>query len=138
MSYYLYGLGAVVIFGAAVTISGAGGSNWQEAKATISTIDRKCEIIETKYDENYSKKESSTHSGDCNSVGEWEKVKAKHDPTIVGNAVVHLSYTAPQNGQYETGELTFTPRENPFFELKAGDEINILVYKTDPTRIHKA
>jgi len=138
MSYYLYGVGAVVVFGAAVAISGAGGSNWQPVKATISTIDRKCQIIETKYDANYIKKESSTHTGDCNSVEEWQKVKTKHDPTIVGSAVVHLNYTAPQNGEYETGELKFTPRENQFFELKAGDELTILVYKTDPARIRKA
>ena len=137
MSYYLYGVGAVVVLGVAVTIAG-GGSNWQPVKATITTIDRKCQIIETKYDANYTRKESSTHTDDCNSVDEWERVKTKHDKTIVGHAVVHVSYVAPQNGQYENGNLDFTPSENEFFDLKAGDEIKILVYKTDPARIHKA
>jgi hypothetical protein len=136
MSYYLYGVGAVVAVGVAVTVAG-GGSSWDSAKATITTIDRKCQIIETKYDENYTRKESSTRSGDCNSVEEWEKVKAKHDKTIVGHAVVHVSYVAPQNGQSENGDLEFTPRENEFFDLRAGDEIKILVYKTDAARIRK-
>ena len=45
MNYYLYGVGAVVAFGAAVAISGGGESDWQPAKATISTIDRKCQIV---------------------------------------------------------------------------------------------
>jgi hypothetical protein len=134
----MYGVGAVVVFGAFVALSGAGDSNWQPAKATISTIDRKCQIVETTYDENYKRKESSTHTGDCNSVDEWEKAKAKHDRRIVGSAVVHVSYTAPQNGQVQMGDLSFTPRDDEFFELKGGDEINILVYKTDPSRIRKA
>jgi hypothetical protein len=138
MSYYMYGVGAVVVCAAAVAISGSGDSNWQTAKATISTIDRKCQIIETKYDQDYRAKETSTHTGDCNSIGEWEKVKVKHDRTIAGSAVVHLSYTAPQNGQDQMGELRFTPHEDEFFELKAGDEVKILVSKSDPTKIRKA
>lgn len=137
MSYWMYGAGAAVVLVAAVSIGGTA-DNWQPVKATISTIDRKCQIIETKYDQDYRAKESSTHTGDCNSVGEWEKVRAKHDRTIAGNAVVHLQYTAPQNGQDEMGDLRFTPRDDEFFELKAGDEIKILVSKSDPAKIRKA
>ncbi|MEA3078605.1 MAG: hypothetical protein QOF05_13 [Sphingomonadales bacterium] len=137
MSYWMYGAGAAVVLVAAVSIGGTA-DNWQPVKATISTIDRKCQIIETKYDQDYRAKESSTHTGDCNSVGEWEKVRAKHDRTIAGNAVVHLQYTAPQNGQDEMGDLRFTPRDDEFFELKAGDEIKILVSKSNPAKIRKA
>jgi hypothetical protein len=133
----MYGAGAAVVLVAAVSIGGTA-DNWQPVKATISTIDRKCQIIETKYDQDYRAKESSTHTGDCNSVGEWEKVRAKHDRTIAGNAVVHLQYTAPQNGQDEMGDLRFTPRDDEFFELKAGDEIKILVSKSNPAKIRKA
>ena len=137
MSYYLYGVGAVVVVGVAVALSGGGESNWQPAKATITTIDRKCQIVETKYDENYRAKESSTHTDDCNSVDEWEKVKTKHDKTIVGSAVVHVDYVAPQNGQAVMGDLKFSPRDDEFFDLKAGDEIKILVSKSDPAKIRK-
>jgi hypothetical protein len=138
MNYYLYGVAAVAAFGAAVAISGGGESNWQPAKATISTIDRKCQIVETKNDQDYRAKEMSTHTGDCNSVDEWEKVKTKHDRTIAGTAVVHLNYTAPQNGHDQMGDLRFTPRDDEFFELKAGDEVRILVSKSDPAKIRKA
>lgn len=137
MSYYLYGLGAVVVIGVAVSISGSSG-DWQPVKATISTIDRKCQIIETKYDADYQRKESSTHTGDCNSVDEWEKVKTKHDNRIVGEAVVHVSYAAPKTGQEEMADLNFTPRDDEFFDLKGGDEIKILVSKSDPTKVRKA
>jgi hypothetical protein len=136
MSYWIYGAGAAVVLVAAVSIGGTA-DTWQPVKATISTIDRKCQIIETKYDADYRRKESSTHTGDCNSVDEWEKVKAKHDRTIAGNAVVHLSYTAPPTGQDQMGELRFTPRDDEFYDLKAGDEIKILVSKSEPTKIRK-
>ena len=137
MSYWMYGVGAAVAIVAAVSIGGSA-DTWQPVKATITTIDRKCQIIETKYDENYRAKETSAHSGDCNSVDEWEKVKTKHDRTIVGSAVVHLDYTAPQNGREQMGEIEFTPRDDEFFELKAGDEVKILVSKSDPAKIRKA
>ena len=52
MSYYLYGVGAVVLVGVAVSIGGSA-DTWQPVNATISTIDRKCQIIETKYDSDY-------------------------------------------------------------------------------------
>jgi len=136
MGYWIYGAGAAVAIVAAVSIGGSA-DTWRPVKATITTIDRKCQIIETKYDENYRAKESSTHTDDCNSVDEWEKVKAKHDRTIVGSAVVHLDYT-PQNGQEQMGELSFTPRDDEFFDLKAGDEVKILISKTDPAKIRKA
>jgi hypothetical protein len=137
MNYYMYGVGAVVVVGIAVSISGSAG-DWQPVKATISTIDRKCQIIETKYDADYQRKESSTHTGDCNSVEEWEKVKTKHDKRIVGDAVVHLSYTAPQNGREQMADLSYNPRDDEFFDLKAGDEIKILVSKSDPAKVRKA
>jgi hypothetical protein len=44
----------------------------------------------------------------------------------------------PQTGQPGTGELKFDGRDDEFYRLKAGDEIDILVSDADPTRIHKA
>lgn len=52
--------------------------------------------------------------------------------------MVHLSYTAPQNGQAETGELKFDGRGDEFYRLRAGDEFDILVSNSDPTKIRKA
>jgi hypothetical protein len=65
-------------------------------------------------------------------------VKTKHDKRIVGDAVVHVSYTAPQDGQEEMANLSYDPRDAEFFDLKAGDEIKILVSKSDPTKVRKA
>ena len=52
--------------------------------------------------------------------------------------MVHLSYTAPQGGEPETAELTFDGRDDEFYNLKAGDQMNILVSNSDPTKVQKA
>ena len=64
--------------------------------------------------------------------------KAKRDKTISGKAVVQVSYTAPQDGSSRTSELNFTSRDDEFYNLKAGDEIDILVSNSDPSKITKA
>jgi hypothetical protein len=113
-------------------------ANFKPATATITTIDRNCDIIETSYDADYKRKSSRTYRDTCNSIDDWEKVKEKRDKDISGKAVVHVSYNAPQNGQSQMGELTFTGRDDEFYKLKAGDEIKILVSNSDPTKIRKA
>ena len=52
--------------------------------------------------------------------------------------MVHVSYTAPQNGSYQTGEFTLTGHDDAFYSLRAGDEVEILVSKSDPTKISLA
>jgi len=139
MSYSMYGAGAAVVLIAAITIGGAAGnSNWQSAKGTISTIDRSCKIVETEYDQDFKRKQSRVYTDSCSSIDEWEKVKTKRNKTVNGKAVVHVGYTAPQNGQYTTGELNFDGRDDEFYQLKAGDEIEIMVSKSDPTKIRKS
>ena len=54
---------------------------------------------------------------------------------VAGKAVVKVSYTAPQDGSYRTGELSFDGRDDQFYKLKAGDELQILVSNEDPTKI---
>jgi hypothetical protein len=110
-------------------------ANWAEAKATISTIDRTCDFIETTVEDGHKSARGLTDS--CNSTDEWEKVRAKRNKVVSGKAVVHVSYTAPQNGSYQTGELTLTGRDDEFYSLHAGDSVAILVSKADPTRIRK-
>jgi hypothetical protein len=112
--------------------------NAQQTKATVSYIDRKCQIIETEYDENYKRKGSRACTDSCNSIDEWDKVREKRNKVVDGSAVVHVSYTAPQNGQSQTAELNFNGRDDEFYRLKAGDEIDILVSNSDPTKISKA
>jgi len=111
-------------------------ANWSEAKATVDYIDRTCDFVETTYQ---GKKAVSArgYTDSCNSTDEWEKVKEKHK-RVSGRATLHLSYTAPQDGSARTGELKLTGRDSDFYALKAGSTLNILVSKTDPTKIRKA
>ena len=113
-------------------------ANAAHAKATVLYIDRKCKIIETAYDQDYKPVDSQTYTGACNSLDEWEKVRAKRTKDVAGTAVVHVTYTAPQNGQVETGDLKFDGHDDEFYRLRAGDEIDILVSNSDPTQIASA
>ena len=49
-----------------------------------------------------------------------------------------VNYTAPQDGSFQSAELKFDSKDDEFYDLKAGDEINILVRNDDPTKITKA
>jgi hypothetical protein len=113
-------------------------ANFKPAKATVSYIDRNCDIVETTYDSNDKMKSSRTYRDSCNSIDEWDKVRSKRNKMVSGKAVVHLDYTAPQTGQETTGELTFDGRDDEFYSLKAGDQIDILVANSDPTKIRKS
>lgn len=57
--------------------------------------------------------------------------------STVGKAIVKVSYTAPQDGSYQTSQLEFTGRDEEFYKLKAGDQIDILVSNEDRTKIIK-
>lgn len=120
------------------TVSAIERSNWQTAKASISYIDRNCQIIETAYDADYKPKKTRTFTDACSSVDEWEKVRTKRTKLVEGKATVHLDYTVEQTGQSGTAELKFTGRDDEFYEMKAGDEFEILVNKKDPAKVRKA
>lgn len=128
--------------GAMIFVAGAGiysvadrGMNYKPAKASVFLIDRKCEIIET----SKSRRRSSTrvYTDDCNSLDEWKTVREKRTKKVEGKSVVHVTYTAPQDGASHTAELRFDGRDDEFYELNAGDEINVLVSNKDPNKIIK-
>lgn len=112
--------------------------NAKQAKATVMYIDRDCKIISTQYDENFKPTDRETRTDSCNSIAEWDKVRVKRNKVVDGTAVVHVSYMVPQTGQPGAGELKFDGRDDEFYDLKAGDDIDILVSDADPTRIQKA
>jgi hypothetical protein len=112
--------------------------NAQHTKATVSYIDRNCKIVRTTYDGDYKRTGTETLTEQCSQAEDWEKVRSKRNKVADGKAVVHVTYTAPQNGQFQSGELTFDGRDDEFYRLKAGDEIEILVSNADPTKIAKA
>jgi hypothetical protein len=117
-------------------------TNWKPAKATVSTIDRTCNYVETTRDPMTNKVESATGRTDsCSLTDEWEKQRDEIRNTnkrFSGDAVVHVSYTAPQDGSYRTADLHFTGRDDEFYDLQAGSEIAVLVNNTDPSKIKKA
>ena len=138
--FRLYAMVAVVLF-----VVGAAGvsiinraTNYTPAKASVFLIDRTCDIIETVTTPD-GQKSSSTYDGECKSADTaWDDAKAKHDKKISGRATVKVTYVAPKDGSSQTAELHFTARDDEFYDLKAGDEINILVRNDDPTKITKA
>jgi len=140
--YRLYGMAAAMLF-----ILGMAGfsamnrtTNYKPAKASISTIDRTCDFIETR--EKAGVKTSQDVTDSCDSTGEWDKVRddvrAGRRKKISGRETIHLTYTAPQDGSYRTAELHFDGGDDEFYRLQAGDAVNILVNNSDPSKIIKA
>lgn len=140
MLYRLGGMAAALVMITGLSAYGCANRamNYKPAKASVFLIDRKCDIIETKTSPD-NHKSTRTYKGECKSVDEaWDKAKTKHDKDISGTATVKVSYTAPKDGSSQTADLHFTARDDEFYDLKAGDEIDILVRNDDPTKITKA
>ncbi|MFL6734964.1 MAG: hypothetical protein ACJ8EY_09745 [Sphingomicrobium sp.] len=122
------------------------GSPGLPAKATVVTIDHECVIIEStgrSVDDprgggQINASEMRTTKGECKSVDEWAEVRKKRNKKVDGTAAVHVEYRAPQDGSFRTGTLNFTGRDDEFYELKAGDTIDIVVAKDNPDRIRKS
>jgi hypothetical protein len=109
--------------------------NYKPAKASVFLIDRECRF-ERKWSDG--KREWVTQS--CNATDEFKEIvdDSKRSRDIDGKAVVKVSYTAPQDGSYQTSELRFDGRDDEFYKLKAGDEIAVLVSNENPAKITKA
>jgi len=136
--YRLYGVLASVVF-----ILGLAGynamdrvSNFKPAKATVYEVDRKCDIVETttSFD---GKKTVRNYNGECKSIDAWKTAAAARDHSISGNATIMVNYIAPQDGSSQTSELHFTSRDDEFYDLHAGDEVNVLVSNSDHSKIVK-
>ncbi len=129
--------GMVVIAGVSAYAVIDRGVNYKAAKGSIVMIDRKCSFTETTTEEDgHTVARGITDS--CNSTDEWATVKEKRNKVVAGTAVVQVSYTAPQDGAQHFAELNFDGRDDEFYELKAGDDIAILVSNDDPSKIKKA
>lgn len=127
----------VLVVGVTVTTSIDRGMNYKPAKATVFLVDREC-----RFDREYEggKTESVTQS--CNATDEFKSLagapQGKRKMDVDGKAVVKVSYTAPQDGSYQTSQLRYDGRDEEFYELKAGDQIDILVSNDDPAVIIEA
>ena len=136
MSYSAYGSLAAVGFIAIVSAfsSADRGMNYKPAKGSVYLIDRTCNFIETTTTADGHKTARGVKDS-CISSDEWDSVRSKRDKDVSGKAVVHVSYTAPQDGASHTAELRFDGRDDAFYDLKAGDQIDILVSNEDPAKI---
>ena len=132
MRGYLFGVGLVVVVGITSTINR--GMNYTPAKATVFLVDRECRFTR-EYEGG--KKEIVTDS--CNSTDEFKGIASapggKRKMDVDGKAVVKVSYNAPQDGSYQTSQLRYDGRDDEFYELKAGDQIDIRVSNDDPAVI---
>lgn len=139
MLYSLRGMAVTMVFVAGVSVYSLidRSSNYAPATASVFLIDRTCDIVETttSWDGKSSTRDTK---GECSSVDEWDSVREKRSKTVSGTAVVHLSYTAPQDGSSHTAELKFTGRDDEFYRLKAGDELKVLVRNDDLDKVIKA
>lgn len=138
MGYSAYGAMAAVGFIAIVSAvtSADRGMNYKPAKGSVYLIDRTCNFIETTTTAD-GRKTARGVKDSCISSDEWKTVREKRDKVVSGKAVVSVSYTAPQDGVSHTAELRFDGRDDAFYDLKAGDEIDILVSNDDPAKIIK-
>lgn len=136
----------LVVVPAGVLLAGCGAPGLP-AKATVTTIDRMCDIIETIEREvddprgsgvKLKAHEMNSKTGECKSVEEWAEVRKKRTKAVKGTAAVHVEYQAPQDGSYRQATLNFTGRDDEFYELNAGDSVDIIVAADDPKRIRKA
>ncbi len=128
----MFAMGVMVVV--AVTSTVNRGMNYAPAKATVFLVDRECRFTR-EYEGG--KKESVTQS--CNATDEFKAIAkapdGKRKMDVDGKAVVKVSYNAPQDGSYQTSQLRFDGRDDEFYKLRAGDQIDILVSKDDPAMI---
>ena len=119
-----------------VTATALGGcdSNTIPVKATVLSIDRTCTFIA----HNDAKTETEEP---CSATPEFREFADKGKPRgsrLIGNEVMHLSWTAPADGSMHYGDLKFTGRDDEFYTVNAGDLIAIRIKKDDPSMFRRA
>ena len=136
MSYSGYGaltaVGFVVLVGGYSMVDRS--MNYTAAKASVFRIDRECKFTRV-----YTDGKREKISQDCSATDEFKSIanstEGKRKMDVDGKAVVKVSYTSPKDGSYQTSELRFTGRDDPFYKLRAGDEVAILVSNDDHSKI---
>ena len=135
-------IGVSLSLALAAAISGCGPA-WPKAKATVTSIDRKCDIVETKREEvddpratghKLNAENKRTYSGACSDVDEWEEVREKRSKKVSGEATVYVMYTR-EDGKTGTGQLHFTGRDDEFYRLHVDDSVDVLVDPGNPEHL---
>ncbi len=132
MRGYLLGVGMVVVVGVVSSITR--GMNYTPAKATVFLVDREC-----RFNREYEGGKTEYVTQSCNATDEFKTIAkapgGKRKMDVDGKAVVKVTYNAPQDGSYQTSQLRFDGRDDEFYTVKAGDQIDILVSNEDPAKI---
>ncbi len=138
MSAAGYGGLAAIVLVVAVGAAGAidSTSNYKPTEATVFRIDRSCSFTRV-YEGGPGNQLAEGIEQDCSATDEFKEIasSAKRKMDVAGDAVVKVSYTAPQDGSAQTGELKFDGHDDQFYALKAGDKVRILVSNKDLTKI---
>jgi hypothetical protein len=125
-------VGLVVVVGVVGNINK--GMNYKPAKATVFLVDREC-----RFNREYEGGKTEFVTQSCNATDEFKTIAkapdGKRKMDVDGKAVVKVSYTAPQDGSYQTSELRYDGRDDEFYKLRAGDHIDMLVSNDDPAKI---
>ena len=128
----VFAMGFVVVVAIYTTVDRA--MNYKSAKATVFLIDREC-----RFKREYEGGKSEMITQSCTATDEFKTIAkapgGKRKMDVDGKAVVKVSYTAPQDGSYQTSQLRFDGRDDEFYQLKAGDQIDIQVSNDDPATI---
>ena len=138
MSAAGYGALAAIVLVIAVGAAGAidSTSNYAPTEATVYRIDRNCSFTRT-HDGGPGKQIAEGIEQDCSATDEFKKIAAapKRSMDVAGDAVVKVTYTAPQDGSSRTSELKFDGHDDEFYKLHAGDTLKILVANKNPDKI---
>ena len=109
-------------------------SNTIPVKATVLSIDRTCTFI--------TRDAAKTESDEpCSTTPEFREFADKGKlgkERLIGNEVMHLSWTAPADGSMHYGDLKFTGRDDEFYTVNAGDLMDIRIKKDDPSMFRRA
>lgn len=112
----------------------AGCGNSAAATAMVTTIDRKCTIIEQSYQESSTGKrklgDKRSYEGECHEIDDWNEVKKKRAMDLKGKAEIHLAFTGA-DGKPHTGTVKVDGQDAQFYDLKAGDSVKV---KYDPEK----
>lgn len=128
----MFAIGFVAVVGGYTAVNRS--MNYKPARASVFLIDRTCTFDRVYGD---GKREKVTQS--CTATDEFKELAGsdKRRIDVDGKAVVKVAYTAPQDGSSQTSELKFDGRDDEFYNLEAGDQLNVLVSNDDPAKIIK-
>jgi hypothetical protein len=138
-------LGMAGLAAAATSLLSGCGPDWTPAKAMVTSIDRKCDIIEIERrsvddprasGHKLDAEEQRSYTGQCSDVAEWDEVRAKRSKKVSGEATVNVMYTRA-DGQTGTGALHFDGRDDEFYSLHVDDSLDVLVDPGDPEHLRK-